>query len=59
MFYAANIPVDEKINDKKIEKFKFGLSHANQYGRRPHFLYGTKEQNKNAIPITLPPLQNT
>ena len=44
MFYAANIPIQtEKAFEERLEKFDAGLKYALQVGRRPHLLYGTRE----------------
>jgi hypothetical protein len=56
MFYAANIPVDRGIASSKCARLKAGLRYAIEAGRRPHFLFGTKEWIGDSLPITLPPL---
>jgi hypothetical protein len=45
MFYAANIPIqrEEGLFEDRLEKFDAGLKFALQSGRRPHLLYGTRE----------------
>lgn len=62
MLYAANVPIllapkSEEID--RLSKFKNALAYAVSQRRRPHFLYGTKEQYENRPPICLPPLQNS
>jgi hypothetical protein len=46
MFYAANIPLRED-NETRMCKFEKGLKHAATHGRRPHLLYGTREDALN------------
>jgi hypothetical protein len=57
MFYGANIPLKEDSSERK-EKMKAGLLYQRSEGRRPHFLYGSKDQLQVA-PHTLEPLQNS
>ena len=57
MLYAANIPL-ENTSDARLVCFKAGLLSSAQVGRRPHLLYGTKEQKDVRNPIQLPPMQN-
>ena len=54
MLYAANVPI---LSKGKIKLFKNALSHAACQGRRPHFLYGSKELYENRQPLCLPPLK--
>lgn len=56
MFYAANIPVRPS---PKSELFTAGLRFATQAGRRPHVLYGSREERNDSQPIVLDPLQNS
>jgi hypothetical protein len=56
MFYGANIPLKEDSCERK-EKMKAGLLYHRSYGRRPHFLYGSKDWFLVA-PHALEPLQN-
>ena len=58
MFYAANIPLLADSESRR-SKFASGLLYHRSQGRRPHLLYGSKERDGNAVPITLPPLQNS
>jgi hypothetical protein len=57
MFYGGNIPVCEDGEERK-RKMKAALLHHRSHGRRPHFLYGSKDQGKRN-PTALPPLQNS
>jgi len=42
MFYAANVPL-RNDNSNRINNFALGLMISLQQGRRPHFLFGTRE----------------
>jgi hypothetical protein len=55
MFYGANIPLKEDSPERK-EKMKGVLLFQRSEGRRPHFLYGSKE-SKLLVPRLLEPLQ--
>lgn len=60
MFYAANVPLlntQEAVTRRK--KFSAGLYRQSLSGRRPHFLYGTKEQYQNVDLIVLESLQHS
>jgi hypothetical protein len=57
MFYGANIPLKEDSSERK-EKMKAGLLYHRSEGRRPHFLYGSKDVLQGA-PRALEPLQNS
>lgn len=56
MFYAANIPVRAS---PKENLFTAGLKFAAKAGRRPHVLYGSREERNDSQPIVLDPLQNS
>lgn len=58
MLYASNIPLSE-IAQRKCEKFSNGLRVAYQNNRRPHYLFGTREDRLIINPTQLPPLQNS
>jgi hypothetical protein len=58
MFYAANIPLLESNVERK-EKFAGGLLYHLNNNRRAHLLYGNYEDEKNAQPKVLAPLQNS
>jgi hypothetical protein len=57
MFYGANIPLNEDSEERKL-KMRAGLLYHRSCGRRPHFLYGSKDQGRQN-PRVLPPLQNS
>ena len=53
MFFAANIPL-RSDNSNRVEKFELGLKTNLKCGRRPHFLFGTRElNNKNQPKVIL------
>jgi hypothetical protein len=58
MFYATNIPLVEDDTERK-HKMKAQFLLYRMQGRRPHLLYGNKEKLRGALPIVLPPLQNS
>eukprot|EP01041_Mallomonas_annulata_P003568 gene3568-7095_t len=52
--YAATIPT---FNDStRIDKFALGLKQHLLVRRRPHFLYGSREQFDDSLPLLLPQL---
>lgn len=55
MLYAASIPL-QGGNTGRLEKFTFELKQAAEEGRRPHFVYGSKDSLMKLLPIMLPPL---
>jgi hypothetical protein len=57
MFSGANIPLKENSSERK-EKMKAGLLYHRSEGRRPHFLFGSKDKMEVA-PRALEPLQNS
>jgi hypothetical protein len=57
MFYGSNIPLSVDGEGRR-QKMKAGLLHHRSRGRRPHFLYGSRDQGGRA-PKALPPLQNS
>lgn len=59
MFYAANIPLMDDDHGERLKKMSNGLAFHRKEGRRPHFLFGTKEVDNFLSPFCLPPLQNT
>jgi hypothetical protein len=58
MFYAANIPI---ISDdqQRSRKFASGLQFHRTRGRRPQYLYSSKEYATQVAPILLAPLVNS
>eukprot|EP01040_Poterioochromonas_malhamensis_P010222 gene10222-11119_t len=59
MFYALNVPI-KKDNEERKKRFKGSLRlQRNQLGRRPHFLYSTRQSEKNEPAILLDPLVNS
>lgn len=50
--YCLHMPPKEDINDR-IYKCQSALAHAMLANRRPHFLYGTKENEEHRPPICL------
>jgi hypothetical protein len=61
-FYCSNLPLYNAAQpslEAKIAKYEGCLKRLAQYGNRPHFLYGHKEQSQQQAPINLPQLQNT
>jgi len=58
MLYASNIPLSE-IAQRKCSKFANGLRVSYQNNRRPHYLFGTREDRLIINPTQLPPLQNS
>lgn len=58
MLYAAHIPVLENNNDKvkRRSMFTAGLQLHCSQGRRPHFVYSSRQMNDNADPRIIPPL---
>jgi hypothetical protein len=59
MFYAANIPLMDDEHGERLKKMSSGLAFHRKEGRRPHFLFGTKEFDTFLSPFCIPPLQNT
>ena len=61
MLYAANVPLSSSIPGEapRTDKFSAGLYRQAMSGRRPHFLYGTKEQASDVDPLVLEPLQHS
>ena len=57
MFYAANVPLLSDVN--RIQNFDAGLYRQARAGRRPHFLYGTKEMMGNLNPRIVESLQHS
>lgn len=58
MFYAVNIPLLTDSEERR-SKFTKGLLFHRSGGRRPHILYGSKEQSTKGAPKLLPPLSNS
>eukprot|EP01041_Mallomonas_annulata_P007205 gene7205-14693_t len=59
MLYAANIPLADDRSGQRVKKFRAGAKSAIKAGRRPHFLYGTKEKKAMLSPKPLSPLQHS
>jgi len=63
MMYASNVELQQD-NSQRCENFRHGLRTHARAGRRPHFLYGSKESEAPSsfqpfMPHLLPPLQNS
>jgi hypothetical protein len=64
-FYCSNLPLcnanNQSSSESKIDKYQDGssLKRLAEYGQRPHFLYGHREQSMQQAPLNLPHLQNT
>jgi len=58
MMYAANVPLSDDTVDRS-KNFTAGLLQAVKANRRPHYLYGTRENLCSGAPIALEPLRNT
>ena len=58
MLYAANIPLSDQARQKSSH-FCHGLKVSYENGRRPHYLFGTREDRLIINPLQLPPLQNS
>ena len=58
MFFAANIPLKENTTNR-LSKFALGLLTSAHNGRRPHYLYGTRElSGKKQCKIVEPLINN-
>lgn len=57
MYYGANLPVLLDSDERK-QKFQKGLAYHRRLGRRPHFLYGSKEavSSNRKLARLVPPL---
>jgi hypothetical protein len=59
MFYAANIPLYDHKDKKRLAHFRSGVKHHLKNGRRAHLLYGEREFQMQSPIIILTPLQNS
>lgn len=56
-FYFSNVEIPK--SSRRYKNFDGAVHFHLTHGRRPHLVYGTKESRTNALPMVLPPLQNT
>jgi hypothetical protein len=58
MFINTEVPLSEASIFKR-SKFSSSLLHHHVEGKRPHIVYGTKEQDEELPPLVLPPLASS
>lgn len=58
MYYAANLPLQPFTDKSRHLKFSGCIQILFRGGKRPHFLFGSKELHNSATPHVLPHLEN-
>jgi hypothetical protein len=56
LFYNTVTPLSDQISLAKRSKFSSTLLHNHVEGKRPQFLYGSKEYTEEMLPLVVPPL---
>jgi len=58
MFYSSFIPLS-KVSQRKQQHVGRAVDHAFDLKRRPHFVYGPKEQAHSKVPLVVPAMRHS